>query len=661
MSKLGDIISEDVFVNAYHILRAYYANQDQHLVDVNLRLIRPYFLQLNDRAVKEYYKTYIKTDLVYAVPELCMSEIVSVPKNMTGVREYRFMSAFSHILYTAFGLVFVECSMPLIESLDFKSKGIYSFFPTRFIHGKKKEWEVKNKYREEYANFTRKLSEQIEPGDVVIKTDIASYFESISHRKLLELLEEFSPLSSLREHNIKEESYDSLEFYLDNLMQGKLGVPQGRKNFTSDFFGYFYLVSFDNEIKNICASSVLEFKSCIRYVDDTFIIFKNKNSSNSVVNKELLRIEQKISSWVFNNLGLNINPSKTERAIITNESDKISFIRKSSKSVSQSDEKSVLLNSGERVNFNDLLSTLKELRFSDDTKFKTDILTKDRKESLKFVFSPEFNKVIKKQKNRDELLKLLGGVDLEVTVDEINILIPLLIHKSDPRFEKYVKGILGNKKLDVEDRRIVHIILAILTHFDAPAQLKNLAQNTAVLNDSYGKYLAIILGVSTSANSPIAERIKQEFNAKSSRVFKKHLGTDSLHNEVVFNIVKNIQLNDSLAQAIKLYNHERYLDRWDTAFNQLQSVFHETMKAHYKLKDDVKIQQISGELVFLSPRQELLLRKFYDRRNFNPISHPSKKGIPAEKVGRQELKLYEKEILVVLLLCFSNWKQGNVK
>lgn len=86
MSKLNDVISEDIFLNAFHILQEYMSNQGSSLIDTNLRLIRPYFDRLNDRTVKKFYKMYIQDEKVYAIPELCMSEIVTIPKSMTGVR-----------------------------------------------------------------------------------------------------------------------------------------------------------------------------------------------------------------------------------------------------------------------------------------------------------------------------------------------------------------------------------------------------------------------------------------------------------------------------------------------------------------------------------------------------------------------------------------------
>lgn len=61
MSKLNDVISEDIFLNAFHILQEYMSNQGSSLIDTNLRLIRPYFDRLNDRTVKKFIKCIYKT------------------------------------------------------------------------------------------------------------------------------------------------------------------------------------------------------------------------------------------------------------------------------------------------------------------------------------------------------------------------------------------------------------------------------------------------------------------------------------------------------------------------------------------------------------------------------------------------------------------------
>ncbi len=661
MSKLNDVISEDIFLNAFHILQEYMSNQGSSLIDTNLRLIRPYFDRLNDRTVKKFYKMYIQDEKVYAIPELCMSEIVTIPKSMTGVREYRYMSSFAHILYTAFGLVFVECTSPLIDTLNFKERSIFPYFPTRFIKrgSGKKEWIVKNKYREEYSNFIKKLELIIEPGDVIIKTDISAYFERINHRKLLTLLDEFSFMSSLRLHNIREDTYDSLEFYIDNLMQGKIGIPQGRKNFASDFFGYFYLIPFDNQISELCVSQHLAFKASIRYVDDTYVVLKKTDETigNKEVNRELLSIEQRVSSWLFDELGLTLNPAKTRRIIITTEAEKTEFIRDTSKSVSQSDNKAVVLRDGKEAGFNDLKEALSKLCFTDDNRFETNILSRDQKESLKFVFSPRFKKLMTKKSKRDEIYEALKSIDIEVAVDDINIISQLFVQDGDARFKKLVIDDIFRKNnyIDLRDRRAVHIILTMLAYFSAPRSLaKNIDKNDTVKSDSYGQYLAIAVECDRSKleNSSISRRIEHEFRGHK---FKRYINTTAEYNRVIDKIMHSNMCSGPLIQAIKLYNYEMCQGRWDVAFNQLQSIFHEIMKLKYGLGDGATISDIANKLTFLSPRQELLLRKFYDRRNFNPISHPSKKGLPAEKVGLTELESYRHDILNILDTCFDKW------
>jgi len=658
MIRLGDIISEEIFLNSYHTLRDYYSNGQENVIDVNLRLIKPYFSLLSDQTVKQYYKTYVKNELVFALPELSSSEPISVPKHMTGVREYRFMSAFSHILYNSVGIVFAGCSVPLIESLDFKSRGIFAYFPTRFIHNKK-EWKVRNKYREEYSKFSKKIDESIEVGNVVIKIDISGYFENISHEKLVDLLFELSPLSSLREHNIKDDARENIEFYLDNLMQRKLGIPQGRKNFTSDFFGYFYLIVFDNEIRKLCKSNILKFKAAIRYVDDTIIVFETKKIDKAKINKDLLRIEQKIASWLFDNLMLNINPAKTRRQIVRGEKERISFVKDASKSVSLPENKTVILGSGKKVDLADFKDALHKFKFTQDDCFNAKILSSDDRESLKYVFSTQFKDIIKQKTQREAILSILKDIDIELTVDEINILLPMFFDNNVDRFENLLGKLLANEIKNLNDRRLIHIILVATTKLRLPKRLKDAIAKCDLSGDTYAQYLPVMVGIEPKFNpeKSVYNRISNEY-LKPRGMHKRYMTTSTSYNKFVYSLTKNDKiLNEALLQALKLFQFECAHSRWDTAFNQLQNIFHELMKSKYKLGDKDSIQNVASKLDFIDSDEELLLRKFYDRRNFNPISHPSKKGLPAEKVNLSEFMDYRDKIVDILNQCLKVWGQ----
>lgn len=55
-----------------------------------------------------YYKKYIKSELFYSIPYLFSTDNVSIPKNVNGLREYKFFTMMSMILYNAVGLLFVD-------------------------------------------------------------------------------------------------------------------------------------------------------------------------------------------------------------------------------------------------------------------------------------------------------------------------------------------------------------------------------------------------------------------------------------------------------------------------------------------------------------------------------------------------------------------------
>lgn len=55
-------------------------------------------------------------------------------------------------------------------------------------------------------------------------------------------------------------------------------------------------------------------------------------------------------------------------------------------------------------------------------------------------------------------------------------------------------------------------------------------------------------------------------------------------------------------------------------------------------------------------REEVLIRKFYDRRNFNPVSHPSKNGKALVKISKDILDEFEDGIIDIILKIIENCK-----
>jgi len=66
------------------------------------------------------------------------------------------------------------------------------------------------------------------------------------------------------------------------------------------------------------------------------------------------------------------------------------------------------------------------------------------------------------------------------------------------------------------------------------------------------------------------------------------------------------------------------------------------------LPDTATVKDVIKNLSGIGIDDELLIIKFYDRRNFNAVSHPSQKGKPSVKVSESDLLEYEDKVLKLI-------------
>jgi hypothetical protein len=671
MKKLNEIISKELFLNAFYICQKY--SEEDFILDINFRLLKKTFEGLNERTVSSYYDKFIESDLVYSLPELFSTDIVLVPKNITNIREYRFFSAFSMILYNAVGLLFVDCCSEIVNNIDFSKKNIFSYYPTKFVLSSDKEkfkWRATNDYKTEYKNFSRKLKEIIQPGNVILKIDIAQYFGSIDHDRLIELLKFFSPEASLKRNGYDSESGAILEFYFESLLGKKYSIPQGRKNFVSDYLGYLYLVPFDINIEYLAISNIINFKGAVRYVDDVYIIFEMKDGDDlKRVYKELLNIETKIVKWIKGNLGLDVSFGKTERRIIDSESAKNKFIKITKKAISSPDRLKEIKDNGpdreitRAVDITEcmdkFIEVLSKFKFDGLKELKLNI-TKENVEDLKVIFDKKFQNFVLSRKNRGKLRDIIKDVDLELTTEYINILILLFLLESKDKSQPFAQGLSEfiNKKINFEDKRHIHIILIVLAQRKIKTLLLKKAirkNSTALLSDDYGKYLALFFGLTTSPNN-IDEifqkgsyhRICNEYQGSKLKKGKFIYDYDNDYIFLVQHVLDNLKDKESLVRQLKYYSYYRMNKRWDLSFSHLHNFFHEICKIIFKLNDKATVDKILKRIKKINLHDELIIRKFYIRRNFNLITHPSQKGVPSIKVSRKDFYDYENKIIPIL-------------
>lgn len=230
---------------------------------------------------------------------------------------------FRRMIYTPFKdlvIKFIFVSI-LAELLDFTF--VYNCFSHRldinFKKNKKCKGYLYKPYYEGFQEFIAWQLAQVENSNCMLKTDISSFYDSISHEYLLSAIS--------RKLNITNESYFMILFSRTlkfktcyySILDGRLcetynsqGIPIG--NSAEGFIANIFL----NEVDEALFNLGIIFG---RYVDD-FRFFTNKKSESLQALKILQEFLLKI--------GLNLNTSKTK--IIEAQETIIEFIKHSNKS-----------------------------------------------------------------------------------------------------------------------------------------------------------------------------------------------------------------------------------------------------------------------------------------------------------------------------------------
>ena len=669
MKKISDVITEDLFVNAYKICKKY--SEKEFITDINLLLLKNAFQSITENNIRTYYKKYIQTELFYAIPYLFSTDTVSIPKNVNGLREYKFFTMMSMILYNAVGLLFVDVCNDFLNKVKFENTNIFHFSPTKFTYDNN-EWKSQNEYAKQYTKFTAKMKEIVEEGDVILKIDISNYFDTMKHEKLVQLLKKLGLESKLAIYDIDEKARDTLLFYFESLMNKKQGIPQGKVNCVSDLYGLLYLLPLDFNIVDICKKYNLEYKAMIRYVDDTMIIFRNKNNlANKEIFKELSKLEQELSLFLNNELMLRINEKKTEYSIIHSKEDREKFIERNTKKVSNANRMEL----EDEINENDeskdldkkideMIQVIVKYKFTNDDKFKFEITDED-KEKLKIVFDNNIKKYLKKPEIKQKMRKVLQKLDIELTVSQMNILIALFFIDANDQniyLDILVNYILNN--LDLKDKRLLHIILLMISQgidFSEYEKFNSYIDENKneLFKDNYGKYILILKKIvkndetiSILSDEGIFNQINYEFNKKSKYSRKILCENNTMYNNLIVEMAKLQNINESIINQMKWYVYNIRNGNLDSAFNHFHNLFHEVCKEKFKLKDGDTVETVINKLYkndIIENKEEVLIRKFYDRRNFNPVSHPSKNGKASVKISKEILEEFEDEIIEILL------------
>lgn len=661
MRSISEIITKEIFVNAHEICKE--AVSEEHLKDINLKLLKDSLLKLSKSDIETYYGNYLDRNIFYSIPELFTSSIVDIPKGNNSFREYRFFAQYSLILYNAIGILFYKVTEDLLGKIDFETDNVYTYAPNKISNEKNKQEKVKidHTYRKFYSEYLNKQEELINEDSIILRIDLRNYFNSIDHTKLVETLDIFGQPVIKNKYKINSETKEAIIHYFDMMMNSKKGIPQGRVNCFSDFFGDLYLKMFDKEIKKICESEMLSYKAMIRYVDDITIVFERKAvESIHDIYKELHNIENKIALFLFQNLNLKINDAKTIVRILKDDDEVIEYLEDNSKQVSFV-ENFGRTSSKRKIQekFNELLEALEKFRYPDTNSQVEEFDNKD-KEKLKLIFSKDVNNYLKSSNNIKILNKVLEKIDMELTVDNIYILIALVflnVKGTKPYFNAFDKYMKTFDKYD--DKRMIHILLMGITQDLEANEVFTYIEKVKddLAKDNYGRYL-LIFSENYSYDKHISLLNEMAIYNKISYYYK-NAGKDVICNSnVSFNQMIKVYLsmqnkNDALIDQINNFVEYYIKQDWGVAYNSFYNFFHELCKIKLCKKEDLTSETIITNLKkkkIITVSDQIIINKFANMRNENQISHPSDKfGNKNIKIGKEELDYFVYEVSPVII------------
>jgi AbiA family abortive infection protein len=164
-------------------------------------------------------------------------------------------------------------------------------------------------YKKEYSNFTKKVNYFSLRCNYFMKTDISSFYDSISLDKLFFKINQVVNKESVK---ISHKELFLAKNWLNYMGNGHF--PLVENSIASSFLStVIYLEEIDNDfqefLSNSNACSEIHDIQTIRYVDDQYILFNSELSLNELKNTKNEMIN--MYSSILNKKGLNINSGKT--------------------------------------------------------------------------------------------------------------------------------------------------------------------------------------------------------------------------------------------------------------------------------------------------------------------------------------------------------------
>ncbi|MBL4708792.1 MAG: hypothetical protein JKY48_10190 [Flavobacteriales bacterium] len=655
--NLGHFLKEYHFEKAIILLKEQLSQTSPLYNNLDFTLYRQ--SEIDSINITDFYNDYIKRDSLYYFENKFFSKKYFGVQRAYKTREFHFLSLSSIITYYALGMYIRELLDKKIglDRENYKSKNIDVFYGGQLNFEKPQNSKIF--YYQDYKEFIGLKESLTKPVDGKVKyaisLDIKSFFYTIDHKILFDLIEKVCTPTLKQRLNYNELTQESIVNLLRFFQHNNLGLPVSNQNLISSFLSSIYFSSFDQYV----ADKYLKDDSCsyIRYVDDFYLIFEEEATTPlENVRQKIYNIENDFSEYLINELNLSVSSSKCDRFCISDEDSQLAFLNASSldspfdlefdlEDLYKDSILSIEIKDKQIPEiFDECISIIQKLK---DQSSQLPQLSIDTKESAYLNYILILKACLSYSKSDEAISKISdSGIFKDIqAIDFILIKPKVFFHLMttskegrDSLFEFIKSHLEGNEsitqKLTILDKFFHQITFLI-------SEAKN--ESKAYLITEFDNYKRVI--------NPILIKIKEKDQYDLEYLNLIINSIDSNHPLSDFSPVYNasfLNLDDSISitQQIKLRRLNELLNNHNVCFNHLLNEFQSLFERVYfsgesKKASDIRLK-MSDE--HFSGAEILLISNFFERRNQNSISHTNENDIGVWGVNSKEYLEYKNNI-----------------
>lgn len=580
---------------------------------------------------KKYFKEKIANNFFYGLKNEFFSIEYAVPKNYFGIRKYHFFSYPLRTVHYCIGLYILNLSQEFISTHIKANKNIHSYYggDLKFQDGnivlKNKDIYFLNYYKE-YRDSINKEKEKPK-NKFAIKLDIENYFDNLSVKRMLKLLEKHIKPSKKSELKFDTNTIELINFFYNYITKNETGIPQADNDIISSYLGYLYLcfsdLLIDDKLNKIKEDLIEEF-NIYRYMDDIYIIVKYEEEDEENLT-HTLKIAAKIRDLIYKEFNLKIN-NKTKILNLEKKNDKQEFTE---------DLKTV--SSGYNINLQEIVNSEKNEENENHPQNKLDIIFEELKklkelksdidlykddspineEIFKEIYNKNVQDLIKKEENKEIIQTIFQNFNFDlVKIKPIEILILILNDKESTK--KFIDHFYEKEYLTIND---INLIIKFYCKNDQSHKLLDKLKT----KNNIGEIVKLIDNPEIDINKPGYCNLK-------------------------FSKTKLIQEKISIIKQIELRKFNEKKENYSVALNHLVNEIH-SICYYYENEVSENICQIKNydandvcnllKDEGISNTITIQIENLFDRRNNNGISHSGTDEAMFSGVSKNEYNEYK--------------------